>query len=194
MLKAQSARQGLEIAAEEVVDGAFIDVQMPQMSGLDMCRRLRAEPRTAKIPLVLMTAHLASPEMRAEGLEVGAYDFISQPISNVEMLARIKVMLRLCESERLADENNRQLQQQLEDHSTRLRWISGLLISGEGPLAEPDQQLLRKLASEFPDPQALDDQLFFEKLTTEFPLPWRRTVLKFALLDSIPVPLAQATE
>ena len=191
VLKAQSARQGLEIAAEEVVDGAFIDVQMPQMSGLDMCRRLRAEPRTAKIPLVLMTAHLASPEMRAEGLEVGAYDFISQPISNVEMLARIKVMLRLCESERLADESNRQLQQQLEDHSTRLRWISGLLISGEGPLAEPDQQLLRKLASEFPDPQALDDQLFFEKLTTEFPLPWRRTVLKFALLDSIPVPLAR---
>ncbi len=191
VLTARGALEGLDLAEREWIDGAFIDVQMPQMSGLDMCRKLRLNPRTAEIPLVLITAHLASPEMRAEGLAVGAYDFISQPISNVEMLARIKVMLRLCESDRRSARNNRQLQQQLEDHSLRLRWVSGLLLSGNGPLEEPDQLLLKHLAGALPDPVGMDEQLFFEKLVTEFPLPWRRTLLKLALLDSIPLPLAR---
>ncbi|MEA3544128.1 MAG: response regulator [Thermodesulfobacteriota bacterium] len=191
VLTAANAMDGLKLAEQEPIDGAFIDVQMPQMDGLEMCRQLRLMPRIATIPLVLMTAHIASPEMRAEGLAVGAYDFISQPISNVEMLARIKVMLRLCESEQRSLENNQHLQQQLTEQVDHLRWISGLLISGDGPLAELDQQLLRHLANELPDPTKIDEKLFFEKLLTEFPLPWRRTLLKLSLLDRIPVSLAQ---
>jgi len=191
VLSASSAQEGLQLAEQEQIDGAFIDVQMPQMGGLDMCRQLRINPRTAAIPLVLMTAHIASPEMRAEGLEIGAYDFISQPISNVEMLARIKVMLRLCESEKYSTESHQQLQRRLNDQEDRLRWVSGLLISGNGPLAELDPKLLRHLANELPDPARIDDQLFFEKLIVEFPRPWRRTLLKLSLLDSIPSSLAQ---
>lgn len=191
VVTASSAMEGLELAEQEWIDGAFIDVQMPQMGGLEMCRQLRLRPRTATIPLVLMTAHIASPEMRAEGLEVGAYDFISQPISNVEMLARVKVMLRLCEGEQLSQQNSNQLQQQVTEHADRLRWISGLLISGNGSLSEQDQQLLCHLVDQLPDPEKIDEKLFFEKLLTEFPLPWRRTLLKLSLLDRIPVALAQ---
>ncbi|SEA77062.1 transcriptional activator domain-containing protein [Desulfuromusa kysingii] len=191
VLTAFSAAEGLALAEQENIDGAFIDVQMPQMDGLEMCRQLRAKPRTATIPLVLMTAHVAAPKMRAEGLEVGAYDFISQPISNIEMLARIKVMLRLCQDEQRATEQSQQLQQQIQEHSERLRWISGLLISGNGSLAETDQQLLHHLATQLPDPANMDEKKFFEKLVTEFPLPWRQTLLKLSLLDSIPLPLAK---
>ncbi len=191
VLTAATALAGLQLAEREHIDGALIDVQMPGMDGLEMCRRLRALPQTAMIPLVLMTAHIASPEMRAEGLEVGAHDFISQPISNVEMLARIKVMLRLCESEQRSNEAHQQLQQQLTEHTDRLRWIRGLLFSGDGPLAEIDQKLLRKLVDELPDPANLDEKQFFEKMVTEFPLPWRRTLLKLALLDHVPVSLAE---
>ncbi|MCK5825944.1 MAG: response regulator [Desulfuromusa sp.] len=191
VLTASSALKGLQLVEQEQIDGAFIDVHMPQLDGLDMCRQLRVNPRTAAIPLVLMTAHIASPEIRAEGLEVGAYDFISQPISNVEMLARIKVMLRLCESEKCSTESNQQLQHRLNEQEERLRWIRGLLISGNGPLAELDPKLLRHLADELPDPARIDDQLFFEQLIIEFPHPWRRTLLKLSLLDSIPSSLAQ---
>ncbi len=191
VLSASSAQEGLQLSEQEQIDGAFIDVQMPQMGGLDMCRQLRISPRTAAIPLVLMTAHIVSPEIRAEGLEIGAYDFISQPISNVEMLARIKVMLRLCESEKRSTENHQQLQYRLNEQEDRLRWVSGLLISGNGPLAELDPKLLRHLADELPDPAKIDDQLFFEKLIVEFPRPWRRTLLKLSLLDRIPNSLAQ---
>lgn len=191
VLTATSAKEGLSLVENESIDGAFIDVQMPQMGGLDMCRELRRRQQTATTPLVLMTAHIASPAMRAEGLEVGAYDFISQPISNVEMLARIKVMLRLCEEEHLAQENTQQLQQQVTDHADRLRWISGLLISGNGSLGEQDQQLLSHLVNQLPAPSQIDEKLFFEKLLTEFPLSWRRTLLKLSLLDRIPMTLSQ---
>lgn len=191
VLTASSGREGLELAASRSIDGAFIDVQMPQMNGLEMCHRLKADPRTADMPLVLITAHNASAEMRAEGLEAGAYDFISQPVSNVEMLARIKVMLRLCQTEQRVRQDRRQLQRQVDDHSAQLRWVSGLLLSGDGPLAEPDQQLLERLARRLPQPQQLDQQQLAEKLTSEFPLPWRRTLCKLALLDDIPLPLAR---
>ena len=100
-------------------------------------------------------------------------------------------MLRLCASEQRLPQDNRQRQQRFKDNSISLRWISGLLISGDGSLMKSDQQLLRHLADELPDPAGMDDQLFFEKLVTEFPSPWRRTLLKLALLDRIPLPLAQ---
>ncbi len=165
VLTAGSGREGLALAQCEVIDGAFVDVQMPQMSGLEMCRRLNDNPRTAGLPLVLMTAHLASPELRAEGLEVGAYDFISQPISNVEMLARIKVMLRLC-----ANERRQQAERgQVGDRSLKLRWISGLLISEEGAGAETDQQLIERLAEHMPDPATSDDVQMFDYISDRLP-------------------------
>ncbi len=191
VLTARSGQEGLDLAQQESIDGAFIDVQMPQMSGLDMCRLLKAEPKTAGIPVVLITAHLASAEMRAEGLEVGAYDFISQPISNVEMLARIKVMLRLCRSEQQLRQDKRELQLQVDDHSENLRWLSGLLMSGDGSINEQDQHLVRRLAAELPDQAGIDEQQFAETLSRDFPLPWRRTLFKLALLDEIPISLAR---
>ena len=186
VLAASSAVEGLGLAAREQIDGAFIDVQMPEMSGLEMCRRLKTDPRTAGMPLVLITAHIASPEMRAEGLEVGAYDFISQPISNVEMLARIKVMLRLCEGERQSREN-RSLDP-VSSGSVRLRWLSGLLLSGNGKLSDADQRLLQGLSAE--DDGELDDPALLKLLHDKFPRPWQRTFCKLALLGSAPVVLA----
>jgi DNA-binding response OmpR family regulator/Flp pilus assembly protein TadD len=190
VLTAANALDGLLLADQEQIDGAFIDVQMPQMSGLEMCRKLKANPRTAGMPLVLITAHQASPEMRAEGLEVGAYDFISQPISNIEMLARIKVMLRLCHGERLMRRDERSPTQQLEDPSIHLRWLNGLFLSGDGQAAIPDQQFLKELAVDWAVADEIDEQQLVEQLVRKFPLSWRRTFSRLALLDNIPLSLA----
>ena len=190
VLKARSAREGLALADDEPVDGAFIDVQMPQMSGLDMCRELRKRPYTANIPLVLITAHMASPEMRAEGLEVGAYDFITQPISNVEMLARVRVMLRMCADDRRISKNQLHLKQELFERSDHLRWISGLLISGDGVFKEQDEEAFQRLAQKVAEMQAVDEQLSFEQIALALPSPWRRTLLKLAMLESVPMRLA----
>lgn len=188
VLTASNANDGLQLAKQERVDGAFIDVQMPEVSGLEMCRRLKADQRTAGMLLVLITAHLASPEMRAEGLEVGAYDFISQPISNVEMLARIKVMLRLCQGER-AQRKHHQEQPQTAD-SIRLRWLNGLLLSGQGTVSDAEQRLLRDLADGLSTTAELDEVLLLEQLVGSFPPAWQRTFLKLGLFADMPLGLA----
>lgn len=190
VLTARSGAEGLELVRKEKIDGAFIDVQMPNMNGLEMCRKLNENPQTAGIPLVLMTAHLAVPELRAEGLEVGAYDFISQPISNVEMLARIKVMLRLCANERQSRPLDDEAQEQTEERSLKLRWVSGLLMAGE-ETAAADQQLLQHLVDLLPIPTVANEQDLFDCLTSELTPPWRKTLLKLSLLDKVPLELAQ---
>lgn len=191
VLTAGSAEDGLELARCETIDGAFIDVQMPGMDGLEMCRRLRADEATAALPIVLMTAHLASPELRAEGLEVGAYDFLIQPISNLEMLARIKVMLRLCENERQIPRTRDAETQPPAVSARRRRWLSGLLTCGEGALESQHRPLLDELAQRLPEPELLTDRELFEALARDFPSTWRRTLLKLALFDAVPLPVAR---
>ena len=188
-LTADSAAAGLEIAEQEAIDGAFVDVQMPRMNGLEMCRRLRQRSPTAAIPLVLMTAHQAAPELRAEGLEVGAYDFITQPISNVEMLARIKVMLRLCDNERRSRRDS-QPPSRGEPSTQRMRWLTGLLMADDDS-CEPEPSLLQQLATVLPDSSPLDAEQFFSQALPHFPHSWQRTLLKLGLLEQVPLALAR---
>ncbi len=95
LLAAPDAEAGLKLAASEAIDGALIDVQIPGMNGIEMCRRLKRDPRTASIHVILVTARRASPELKAQGLEAGADDFIAKPIDNIELAARLRAMLRL---------------------------------------------------------------------------------------------------
>lgn len=99
VVTATSAAVGLRHAAREPVDGALIDLQMPVMDGIEMCRRLKAEPATARMPVMLLTSHRADPTTKARGLEAGADDFISRPIDNLELIGRIRVMLRIKRAE-----------------------------------------------------------------------------------------------
>lgn len=188
---ARSAREGLNLAAEHEIDGAFVDVQMPGESGLDLCRQLKDDPRFSHIPVVLMTAHIATAELRAEGLDAGAYDFISQPISNVEMLARVKVMVRLRHSEKHLLSANEQLRRQVASKTSTLRWLSGLLLAGGDDVAEEDRELAAKLEARLPQDTQLSIEHFSGQLFKEMPLRWRRTVLKLALLDEIQIGMAE---
>jgi len=108
VLTATSAEEGLEIAARRCPDGALVDVQMPGMDGLEMCRRLKERAATAHLPVILITAHRADPDLKARGLDSGADDFITRPIDNQELVARVRVMLRIRRAEsRLRDMNSR---------------------------------------------------------------------------------------
>ena len=89
VVTAQSADEGLALAAGADVDAAIVDVQMPGVNGIEMCRQLKSDESTEHIPVVLITSHESTSELRAEGLDAGADDFISRPIDNVELAARI---------------------------------------------------------------------------------------------------------
>lgn len=76
-------------------DLVLLDVQMPGMDGFEVCRRLRADARTRRVPVLFLTATQYQVESRLKGLELGADDFIVQPVSNQELVARIKAALRV---------------------------------------------------------------------------------------------------
>ncbi len=121
VVTAGRAEEGLSIAATLSLDGVLIDLQMPGMDGIEMCRRLKAAPLTAEVPVILLTSSLSSPEKRVEGLEAGANDFIVRPISNLELAARIKTILRLKQAEDRLRESNARYVRRLREKTVALR-------------------------------------------------------------------------
>jgi len=121
LLAAPSAEAGLKLAASEAVDGVLIDVQMPGMNGIEMCRRLKAAPRTASIHVILVTAPGASAALKAQGLEAGADDFIARPIDNVELAAKLRGMLRLRAAENALRRERDHLEEAVQERTQELR-------------------------------------------------------------------------
>lgn len=101
---AASGEQALARIAAEPPDLVLLDVMMPGLSGYEVCRSLRADPRHALLPVVLVTALDPAAE-RVKGLEAGADDFISKPINPAELMARVRSLLRI---KSLHDEVQRQ--------------------------------------------------------------------------------------
>jgi len=92
-------------------DIILLDVMMPDMDGFETCRRLKSDPETAYIPVVMITA-LSDVEDRVKGLESGADDFITKPINDLHLFARVKSLVRLkmiTDELRLRDQTSSQL-------------------------------------------------------------------------------------
>jgi len=121
LITAESAEAGLALAATEAIDGALIDVQMPGLNGIEMCRRLKADTRTAPIHVILVTAHGATSELKAQGLEAGADDFINKPIDNVELAAKLRVMLRLRAAEQALRQERDHLDEAVQERTQELQ-------------------------------------------------------------------------
>ncbi|MEI2384161.1 PleD family two-component system response regulator [Breoghania sp. JC706] len=100
VLTATSGPEALEICANEDCDIILLDVMMPGMDGFEVCRRLKADPEMRHVPVVMVTA-LDQPADRVRGLEAGADDFLTKPVSEIALIARVKNLVRL---KRAADE------------------------------------------------------------------------------------------
>jgi adenylate cyclase len=100
---AASGEQALQAIASGAPDIVLLDVMMPGLSGYDVCRRIRENPSTALLPVVLVTA-LDAQQERVKGIEAGADDFLSKPINQPELFARVRSLLRVkqLQDERLA--------------------------------------------------------------------------------------------
>jgi class 3 adenylate cyclase/CheY-like chemotaxis protein len=93
VISAESGEAALKLIAAEKPDLVLLDVMMPGMSGYEVCQAIRAEPATALLPVVLVTA--LDPHERVKGLEVGADDFLTKPVNQSELLARVRSLLRI---------------------------------------------------------------------------------------------------
>ncbi|HEY8237808.1 MAG TPA: HD domain-containing phosphohydrolase [Candidatus Limnocylindrales bacterium] len=87
-------RDAVRAASDESPDLVLLDIGLPGLNGLDVCRRLRADPRTVALPIILVTGQTASRDVVA-GLDAGADDFVRKPYDEAELMARVRSVLRL---------------------------------------------------------------------------------------------------
>ena len=94
VLSASSGPEALAICQEQEVDIVLLDVMMPEMDGFEVCRRLKASSKTHHIPVLMITA-LDQPSDRVQGLDAGADDFLTKPVDDTQLMARVKSLVRL---------------------------------------------------------------------------------------------------
>ena len=97
VVTAMSGPEALAICGEGKCDMVLLDVMMPGMDGFEVCRRLKADIATAHIPVVMVTA-LDQPADRVRGLDCGADDFLTKPVDEVALIARVRLLSRLKQS------------------------------------------------------------------------------------------------
>jgi class 3 adenylate cyclase/CheY-like chemotaxis protein len=160
VVTAASGREALVLLETAQPDLVLLDVVMPEMSGYEVCQKLRATEGTAMLPVIMVTA-LDPAEERVKGIEAGADDFLTKPINQAELLARVKSLLRIKElhdtvqtqSVQLAEWNQtleRRVHEQLEqlERLGRLKrffspQLAELIVSGdaEDPLKTHRREL-----------------------------------------------------
>jgi len=141
-LTANSGREALERISAEPPDLVLLDVVMPEMNGYEVCRAIRARRKTQILPVIMVTA-LDPQEERIKGLEAGADDFLTKPINQPELLARVRSLLRIkslydtiqSQAMQLAEWNSK-LEQRVRDQLTQLERLSRLKRFFSPQLAE----------------------------------------------------------
>ena len=108
VVTAASGREALRQIEAEHPDLVLLDVVMPEMSGYEVCRKIRESSATEMLPVVMVTA-LDPAEERVKGIEAGADDFLTKPINRAELLARVRSLLRI-----------KELHDQVQSQSTEL--------------------------------------------------------------------------
>jgi CheY-like chemotaxis protein len=86
--------EALEIVEKDPPDLILLDIMMPKMSGFEVCRRLKNNPKTAEIPVIMVTALSEFGDIE-RGIDSGTDDFLSKPVNKLELLTRVKTMLKL---------------------------------------------------------------------------------------------------
>jgi putative two-component system response regulator len=119
---ATSGAKALEIAQRQPPDLIVLDVMMPEMDGYEVCRRLKADPRTRDVPVLFLTA-LTRPEDESRGFEVGGADFIHKPFNPITVRARVATQLQAKAWLDATRERARWLQTELDE---RLREVDRL--------------------------------------------------------------------
>ena len=119
VLVEMDGKSGIELVKNSPPDLILLDVMMPGIDGFETCSRLQADPLTKEIPIIFMTA-LSDTVDKVKGLSLGAVDYISKPFQQEEVLARIKVHLKLRRLSLQLTEQNQQLEERVKQRTAKL--------------------------------------------------------------------------
>ena len=132
---ADSGQAALDSIENNPPDLVLLDVVMPEMTGYEVCRRIRANPDTRVLPVVMVTA-LDPKDERVKGIEAGADDFLAKPINQPELLARVRSLLRIKSLHDQLDEANRTLEERVTQQVSQLENLGRLKRFFSPQLAE----------------------------------------------------------
>ena len=121
VLTAQSGKEGLKIAQKELPDTILLDIIMPEMDGYEVCRRLKEDEVTKRIPVIILTAERSDTGSKVKGLEVGADAFLLKPIDAEELIAQINVMLRIKKAEDTLRTQSELLDEKVKERTKELK-------------------------------------------------------------------------
>ncbi len=151
VLKAYNGREGLEMTYKHMPDLILLDIMMPGIDGYEVCRKLKEDGKTRLIPIVIITA-LSELEDKIRGLDVGADDFLSKPFNRLELMARVRSLLRI---KRLHDDL---------DSSENIIFTLALALEAKDPYtkghSERVAELSRRLAEEIGLPPESRERLY----------------------------------
>ncbi|CUX49480.1 MULTISPECIES: PleD family two-component system response regulator [Agrobacterium] len=146
VVTAEDGFKALAICDQEQVDIILLDIMMPGMDGFEVCERLKANPNTAHIPVVMVTA-LDQPSDRVRGLKAGADDFLTKPVNDLQLIARVKSLVRLkavSDELRLRAETARQIGIEEMLRSDGLMQTPGRVLVADGR-ASSQERIIRAL-------------------------------------------------
>ncbi|MBB2818372.1 UNVERIFIED_ORG: two-component system cell cycle response regulator [Rhizobium esperanzae] len=132
VMTAADGHEALAICERNQVDLILLDIMMPGIDGFEVCERLKASQKTAHIPVVMVTA-LDQPADRVRGLKAGADDFLTKPVNDLQLISRVKSLLRL---KTLSDELR------IRADTAHTMGMGDLMRTGEGRADEAGQVLL----------------------------------------------------
>jgi class 3 adenylate cyclase len=135
VVTAANGAQALACIDGDVPDLVLLDVMMPGMSGYDVCRKIRDNPATAMLPVIMVTA-LDPTQERVKGIEAGADDFLTKPIHQPEIIARVRSLLRIKGLHDQLTDLNRHLEARVEAQVAQLERLSRLKRFFSPALAE----------------------------------------------------------
>lgn len=151
VLQGADGAEALRVARAELPDLVLLDVMLPDIHGVEVCRQLKADAATAHLFVVLVSEVEISSDSQASGLEAGADGYISRPIENRELLARVQAMVRLQQAEAALRQARDELEQRVAERTEELSRATAAMRSLSHRVVEVQEAERRAVARELHD-------------------------------------------
>ena len=151
VLEAITGHQGLELARAEMPDLTLLDVMLPDINGVELCRRIKTGPETSQLFVVLLSSVETSADSQVTGLDAGADGYIARPIENRELLARVQAMLRIKHAESALRKAHDELEKRVVERTIELSRANTALKALSQRLVDVQEAERRFVARELHD-------------------------------------------